>query len=137
MTGAFTPPKPAEPFTLTNGTWGAFEIAGRYSDLKLHDRTLDPSNVVTAWSGANKTFTYYNTVRGGDQRILTAELNWYPINDVKIALQYQYIQLSRLQSGSTPSTLVVSGPTTGSPTLPTVSGGQNLQTVAVRVQFQL
>jgi phosphate-selective porin OprO/OprP len=136
-TGAFTPPKPAEPFNLGNGTWGAFEIAGRYSDLDLNDRTLDNSNVVTAWSGASKTYTYYNTVRGGDQRIWTAALNWYPINDVKLALQYQYIQISRLQSGSTPSTLIAIGPTTGTPALPTLSGGQNLQTVAVRVQFQL
>jgi phosphate-selective porin OprO/OprP len=136
LTGAFTPPQPAEPFDL-NGNWGAWEIAGRYSDLDLNDRTLDASNVVTGWSGTSKTFTYYNTVRGGDQRIWTAALNWYPINDVKLALQYQYIQLSRLQSGSTPSSLVVAGPTTGTPVLPTASASQNLQTIALRVQFQL
>jgi len=136
QTGAFTPPKPEHPFDLNTGEWGAFEVAGRYSDLNLNDRTLDPANVVTGWSGSSKTFTYYNTVRGGDQRIWTADLNWFPVNAVKLALQYQYIQLSRLQSGTTPSSLIVVGPTASAPVLPTVSASQNLQTIAARAQVQ-
>jgi phosphate-selective porin OprO/OprP len=136
-TGAFAPPKPADPFDLEKGGWGAFELAGRYSDLDLNDRTLDPANVVTGWSGSSKTYTYYNTVRGGDQRILTAALNWYPLSAVKLGLQYQVIQISRLQSGSTPSSLIVVGPTMAAPVLPTASASQNLQSIALRLQFQL
>lgn len=137
-TGAFTPPKPDHPFNLDSGDWGALELAARYSDLDLNDRVLDPGNVVTNWTGVStKTYTFFNTVRGGDQHIWTAALNWFPVNSVKLALQYQYIQLSRLQSGATPSSLIVVGPTSVAPVVPTVSASQNLETFAIRVQFQL
>jgi phosphate-selective porin OprO/OprP len=136
-TGAFTAPTPDHSFNLSKGDLGAFELAGRYSDLDLNDHTLDPANVVTGWSGTSKTYSYYNTVRGGDQRILTGALNWYPVNAVKLALQYQYVQLSRLQSGSTPSSVIAVGPTAGTPALPTLSASQNYSTIAIRAQFQL
>jgi phosphate-selective porin OprO/OprP len=137
-TGAFTPPKPAQPFALDGSGWGAFELAGRYSDLDLNDHALSTPNVVTAWTGATtKTYTFYDTVRGGDQRIFTGALNWYPINNLKLAFQYQYIQVSRLQSGTTPSTQIVVGPTTGAAVLPTLNAGQNIQTIAIRAQLSL
>ena len=136
-TGAFTPPKPSAPLDLEAGNWGAFELAGRYSDLNLNDRTRDPANVVTGWSGANKTYTYFDTVRGGDQRIWTAALNWYPVNAIKFALQYQFIEISKLQSGTTPSTLIVVGPTAAPPVLPTASASQTIQTIGLRAQVQL
>jgi phosphate-selective porin OprO and OprP len=130
--GAFTAPKVAHPFGLGHDSgWGAFELAGRYSELDLNSHALDNTSIVTNWIGAtNRTYTFYNTVRGGDQRILTAALNWYPNNFVKLALQYEYVQVSRLQSPSAVTT-------TGVPVLPTVNGGQNLSTLAVRAQFAL
>jgi len=130
--GAFTAPKVALPFNFGDDAgWGAFELAARYSDLDLNSHALDGTNIVTAWTGAtNRTYTYYNTVRGGDQRILTAEANWYPNNFVKFALAYQYIQVSRLQSPAAVTT-------TGTPVLPIVNGGQNLSTVALRAQISL
>ena len=141
-TGAFQPPKPDHPLDLESGDLGAFELAGRYSDLDLNDHTSDAATVVTNWTGAappapqSKTYTFYNTVRGGDQRIWTATLNWYPVNAIKLALQYQLIGISRLQSGTSPSTLIVVGPTTSAPSLPTKSASQNLQTIAIRAQVQ-
>jgi phosphate-selective porin OprO/OprP len=135
-TGAFLPPKPEHPFDLETGDWGALELAGRYSDLNLNDHALDASNVVTGWSGTSKTYTYFNTVRGGDQRIATAELNWYPVSAIKFGLQYQYTRISRLQSGSTPSTLIAVGPTASTPALPTLSASQDIQTIALRAQVQ-
>ena len=126
--GAFTPPKPAEPFTLINRGWGVWELAARYSDLNLNAHALDPANVVTNWTGAaTKTYTYNNTVRGGDQRIATVGLNWYPNNAVRFALDYQWIDVSRLQAPAAVTT-------TGTPTLPAVDGGQNIQTIAFRAQ---
>jgi phosphate-selective porin OprO/OprP len=136
-TGAFTPPKPADPFSLSTGGLGALELAARYSDLNLNDRTADPTNVITGWAATSKTFTYFNTVRGGDQRILTGILNWYPNSAIKLTLQYQYVQLSRLQSGSTPSSLIVVGPTLAAPVLPSLSASQNYQTIALRAQVAL
>ncbi len=130
-TGSFTAPKVAHPLGFGDDSgWGAFELAGRYSELDLNSHALDTSTVVTNWVGANRTYTFYNTVRGGDQRILTAEANWYPNNFVKFALAYQYIQVSRLQNPATVTTA-------GVPALPTVNGGQNLSTVALRAQISL
>ena len=136
-TGSFTAPKVAHPFGFgPDSGWGAFELAGRFSDLDLNSHALDTTNVVTTWpSGTNRTYTFYNTVRGGDQRILTAALNWYPNNFVKFALQYQYIQVSRLQS---PSTVFSNLPSPNFATLlPQVNGGQNLSTIALRAQISL
>jgi phosphate-selective porin OprO and OprP len=131
--GAFTAPKVLHPLGFgPDAGWGAFELAGRYSDLDLNSHALDTTNVITGWTGVTQTHTFYNTARGGDQRILTAALNWYPNNFFKLALQYQYVQVSRLQSPATVNTGVG-----GTPTLPTVNGGQNLSTVAVRAQFAL
>ena len=127
-TGAFTPPKPAKPFSFNGDGWGAFELAARYSDLNLNSHANDGSNVVTAWTGAStKTYTYYNTVRGGDQRIATIGLNWYPNTTVRFAVDYELIQVTRLQ---TPATVT----TAGTAALPELNGGQNLQAVALRAQ---
>jgi phosphate-selective porin OprO/OprP len=91
----------------------------------------DDANVITGWTGAaTRTFTFLNTERGGDQRIATVELNWYPNSFVKFGFAYQYIQVSRLQAPATVTT-------TGLPVLPTLNGGQNLSTFAVRTQFSL
>jgi len=126
--GAFTPPKPAKPFSLSNGDWGAWELAARYSDLNLNSHATDGANVITNWTGAStRTYTYYNTVRGGDQRIATVGLNWYPNNTIRFALEYQWIDVNRLQAPAAVTT-------TGTPVLPAVSGGQTIQAVALRAQ---
>jgi phosphate-selective porin OprO/OprP len=130
--GSFTAPKVLKPLGFGEDSgWGALELAGRFSDLNLNSHALDASNVITAWSGpATRTFTFFNTERGGDQRILTAELNWYPNSFVKFGFSYQYIQVSRLQPPGTVTT-------TGVPVLPTLNAGQNLSAFAVRTQFAL
>jgi phosphate-selective porin OprO/OprP len=130
--GSFTAPKVLKPLGFGEDSgWGALELAGRFSDLNLNSHALDTSNFITAWSGpSTRTFTFFNTERGGDQRILTAELNWYPNNFVKFGFSYQYIQVSRLQPPGTVTT-------TGVPVLPTLNAGQNLSAFAVRTQFAL
>ena len=128
--GAFSPPKPTT--SVGHGGWGAWELAARYSDLNLNSHTLDSASLITNWTGASTaTYTFYNTVRGGDQRIVTLGLNWYASTAIRFSLDYQWIDVSRLQ---TPATVTVSS---GSPVLPSANGGQNLQTIAVRAQFSL
>lgn len=130
-TASFTAPKVAKPFsTKDGGGWGALELALRYSTLNLNSHAGDVSNVVTGWSGANRSFTYYNTVRGGEQSIITAGLNWYMNQAVRLSLDYQYIDTTRLQA---PAVVV----TAGTPALPAVDGGQKLSTVAVRMQLSI
>jgi phosphate-selective porin OprO/OprP len=131
-TGAFTAPKVLRPFGFgEDAGWGALELAGRFSDLNLNSHVQDTSDLITAWtSPTTRTFTFFNTERGGDQRVLTAELNWYPNNFVKFGFSYQYIQISRLQPPGTVTT-------TGAPVLPALNAGQNLSAFAVRTQFAL
>lgn len=129
-TASFGSPKVSKPFSLKDGTWGAFELAARFSDLNLNSHQDDASNVVTNWTGTSRTYTYYNTVRGGNQKILTVGVNWYLNTNVKIAADYQYIDVSRLQ---TPAAVT----TTGTPSLPAVNGGQKVNTFALRFQLSL
>ena len=129
-TGAFTSLKPSAPFSLSKGDWGALEAVARFSDLNLNSHANDSANIITDWSSASRTYTYYNTVRGGDQRIVTVGLNWYPNNDVRFALDYQFIDVSRLQSPAAVATA-------GTPVLPTVDGGQRLHTLAARFQLAI
>jgi phosphate-selective porin OprO/OprP len=124
-TASFGAPKPAKNFSIKDGTWGAFEVAARYSNLDLNSHTGATDNVVN-----RNTYTYYNTVRGGEQKIVTIGLNWYPNPVVRMSLQYQYIDVSRLQ---TPATVL----TTGMPTLPALNGGQKLSTIGMRFQLSI
>ncbi|GAA0560302.1 porin [Rhizomicrobium electricum] len=128
--GAFSQPKPK--VSVGHGGWGALELAARYSDLNLNSHTLDTTSLVTAWTApGTQTYTFPNTVRGGDQRIATVGLNWYVSTAIRFALDYQWIDVKRLQA---PSAVTV---TSGTPALPAVWGGQNLQTLAFRAQFAL
>lgn len=92
--GSFGSPKPRIPFSFNGGGWGAWELAARYSDLNLNDHA--GSIGVTMPTGG---------VRGGDQKIWTLALNWYPVSALKFALQYQNIAIDRIgtipASGST------------------------------------
>ncbi len=128
--GAFSQPKPKT--SVGHGGWGAWELAARYSDLNLNSHTLDTTSLITAWTAPGaQTYTFPNTVRGGDQKIVTVGLNWYVSTAIRFALDYQWIDVKRLQA---PSTVTV---VSGTPTLPAVWGGQDLQTLAFRAQFAL
>jgi phosphate-selective porin OprO/OprP len=126
-TAAFGAPKPAKNFSLKDGTWGAFEVVARYSALDLNSHQNDATNAITAWTGASKTYSYYNTVRGGDQKIVTLGLNWYFNPAIRVALDYQYIDVSRLQAPIAAAT----------PVLPTLKAGQKLSTVGLRFQLSI
>lgn len=62
---------PANPFSLTGGGWGAWEIAGRFSTIDLNDQ------LATA-----------NGVAGGRQTIYTLALNWYVNRNVRLMFDY-------------------------------------------------
>jgi phosphate-selective porin OprO/OprP len=82
---AFSNPKPRVPFSFSGGGWGAWEVAARYSDLDLN-----------AHPGIIGSPLPPDGIRGGDQRIWTAGLNWYPNSVLKFELQYQNVDISRI-----------------------------------------
>jgi phosphate-selective porin OprO/OprP len=99
-TAAFTPPK-------ADGTWGTWELAGRYSDVDLNDKT-----------GMFGLATPYGGVRGGEQKVWTAGINWYPNSALRFALDYQWIDVNRLSGAG-------------------ADVGQNLQALSLRTQIAL
>jgi phosphate-selective porin OprO and OprP len=115
--GSFSNPKPRIPFSLDGWGPGAWEIAARYSDLNLNDH-----------AGMLGSALPSGGIRGGDQRIFTAALNWYPNGALKFSLQWQDDQISRI--GTIPAGF-------GHGTLNNTEVGQNFGTFAFRSQIAL
>jgi phosphate-selective porin OprO/OprP len=88
--GAYGSPKPAQNFTFDKGGLGAWEVAARYSDLDLN---YNP--------GLAGFATPVGGIRGGDQRIWSAGINWYPNQILRFMLDYQHVNVSRLSSTGT------------------------------------
>jgi phosphate-selective porin OprO/OprP len=112
-TFAFDAPPVDHPFDPAAGTWGAFEIAGRYSTVDLNYR-----------EGAFGTAPAADAVRGGEQRIIAGGLNWYPNTFVRFMLDYQDVRVDRLS----PSAVTFSTPTG-------VQVGQHYHAISLRSQF--
>ena len=70
--GRFGRVKPKANFDPSEGTWGAFEIAARYSYLDLDDRS----------------------VRGGKLSDVTAGINWHLFPNARIMLNYVHADVS-------------------------------------------
>ncbi|MDB5453022.1 MAG: hypothetical protein JWO33_1600, partial [Caulobacteraceae bacterium] len=85
--GGFRGVRPAKTFDPANHAWGAWELAARYSRLDLND-TEGAAGAVTPLGG----------VRGGEQKISTLGLNWYPNNVFRFLLDYQWIDVDRLNA---------------------------------------
>jgi len=64
--GEFKRLSPKKNFDLKNGTWGAWEVAGRYDSIDLED----------------------GIVRGGEAKRLSVSLNWYLNEDVRVLAGY-------------------------------------------------
>jgi phosphate-selective porin OprO/OprP len=83
---AFLRPVPANDFNPAQGDWGAWEVAARYSDTDLD---YNENSLVTA-----------DQVRGGNQKIFSAGLNFYPDYNVKFMFDWQNVDISRPWSGA-------------------------------------
>ncbi|KSB88347.1 porin [Caulobacter vibrioides] len=81
-TFAFDAPAIAHPFDPKAGKWGAWELAARYSVLDLNHHE-------TALLAADR-------VRGGEQTIWSAGLNWFPNSVTKFSLDYLDVDIDRL-----------------------------------------
>lgn len=86
-TAGFDGPRPTKPFNLKEGTWGAWELAVRYS-------TIDLNYLENALPAAG-------SVRGGEQDIFSVGLNWYVNNGVTLEAAYRNVSVDRRSPGGT------------------------------------
>lgn len=86
-TGSYGLPKPDAPLSFEHGGIGAWELAARYSVLDLNDNA--------GFAGAAAPA---GGVRGGEQKIWTAGINWYPNAAIRFVLDYQHTAVSRLSA---------------------------------------
>ena len=86
-TGTFAVDAPTvdHPFDARHGTYGAFELAARYSVTNLNYN-----------AGSFGTATPADGIRGGKQSIVTAGLNWYLNPIVRFMFDYQHVQIDHL-----------------------------------------
>jgi phosphate-selective porin OprO/OprP len=74
---------PANPFSLSSGGWGAWEIAGRVSTINLNDQ-----------------LALANGVAGGRQTIYTAGLNWYVNGNIRFMFNYLHGDITKQLSAT-------------------------------------
>jgi phosphate-selective porin OprO/OprP len=65
---AWDSPSPVETFNPATGSWGAIEVGARFSTVDLNDQG----------------------VRGGQQRVSSAVINWYPVESLRFSLEYAH-----------------------------------------------
>lgn len=123
--GGFSGIRPDNPLDVGAGHWGAWEVAARYStlDLNYHEGALGSAAIAG------------DTVRGGEQNITSIGLNWYPNATIRFLLNYQWVDIDRLdpENGVVANTTVFGGS-------PSVTGngaqiGQDYQAISLRSQF--
>jgi phosphate-selective porin OprO/OprP len=126
--GSYQNPRPFVNVS-SQGGWGAWELALRYShtDLNYHEGT---AGAAAPSEG----------VRGGVQNILTAGVNWYLNPNLKLVFNYLHINVDRLNPSATAfgsaSSLPQAAPAGSSPPVG-VQIGQSLNAYALRLQYSL
>jgi phosphate-selective porin OprO/OprP len=113
----FDTPRPAKVFNPKTGQWGAWELALRYTDLDLNHHP-----------GAAGTVQAADAVRGGEQKIVTLGLNWYPNSAVRFLLNVQDVSVDRLSPGGTAFGAAATPPAGA-------QVGQDFQVYSLRTQY--
>jgi phosphate-selective porin OprO/OprP len=109
---AFDGPAVRHPFSRKDGGWGAWELAARYSDADLNFNPGAPGSAPVA-----------DAIRGGNQKIWSVGLNWYPNQAFHFMLDFDHVQVDRLS----PNAAVYSTPVGA-------QIGQSYNVVALRSQ---
>jgi phosphate-selective porin OprO/OprP len=111
--GAYRGVVPANPFSLTSGGTGAWEVAARVSYADLTDNFV-AGTALTAQPGA---------VNGGRQLGYTLGLNWYPNSLMRVVVNYIHTDFKKANSS------VATGVAFGDPV------GATADAIAARIQF--
>lgn len=104
--GGWQQPVPSQPFSLNGESWGAWELAARYSDMDLD---WNPRQI--------QTTTQLAGIVGGRERIFDIGVNWYMNRNVKLQVHNSFVKVDR-----------------GTALLPT-NQSQDLNIVGIRLQF--
>ena len=107
----FGAPVPSRPFSLSGGSWGAWELAARYSDTNLN--WMQGQAAVTNATGTSNLAGVF----GGDERVLALGLNWYPNRNVRLMIDDNIITVKKGVFGNTNR------------------DGQSFNALGIRVQF--
>ena len=86
-TAAWGRPSPEAGFNPAAGSWGAVEVAARFSAADLNDAG----------------------VRGGRQRVWTAGVSWYPTDELRLMLQYQHADVTGGEAPRSLSAVAIRG----------------------------
>ncbi|WP_294391597.1 porin [uncultured Sphingomonas sp.] len=112
-TFAFDAPPVSRVLDPAKGGFGAVELVGRYSYVDLNYK-----------AGARGTAISLDGVRGGEQRIVAAGINWYLNPVLRLMLDYQHVRVRRLSPDPTAYATPLGAEI-----------GQSYDTVAVRSQL--
>ena len=112
--GAWNAPRVARPFSFSGNSWGAWEVAVRYSDTNLNWHESFAGNAV-AQAG----------IAGGDERIIALGLNWYLNQNIRVMVDDNIVTVKKLSAPG------------ADPTVPSHQIGQSFNILGARVQFQL
>jgi phosphate-selective porin OprO/OprP len=83
-TGGFQQPVPSRPFSLSGGSWGAWELVARYSDTDLN---WNPNQIGSASQLAG--------IRGGRETIFDVGINWYMNRNVKLQIHDSFVDVQK------------------------------------------
>ncbi|MEI9993458.1 MAG: porin [Rhizomicrobium sp.] len=81
-TGGFQAPVASRPFSFSGDSWGAWELAVRYSDTDLN------------WNTAVTSGTHAG-VAGGDERVVAVALNWYLNRNVRVMIDDNIVKVNK------------------------------------------
>ncbi|CAN5315080.1 OprO/OprP family phosphate-selective porin [soil metagenome] len=107
----FDAPKMNFNFNRAAGTYGAWEVAARFSDLDLNYHDCGAGVAIPASPTA-----CFDAVRGGEQKISSVGLNWYLNPSMRMMFDVQHVDIDRLNAAG-------------------VQVGQTYNAVAMRSQF--
>lgn len=116
--GTFDAPRGERPFSWSERAPGVWELGLRYSVLDLN--YLD---------GAPGTVPLASAVRGGEQEIFTAGINWFPNANVRFQAAWQAVSVDRLSPGGTTFGTAPATPPAGAQV------GQDLSIWSFRTQY--
>jgi phosphate-selective porin OprO/OprP len=104
--GGFNGPIPSRPFSFSGDSWGAWELAARYSSTDLRWHTTQVASA-----------TQLAGIMGGEENIVAVALNWYLNRNIRLMLDDNIVHVNKGVIGNLHR------------------DDQDLNIVAIRVQF--